>query len=107
MEADRIVRNDQAKAVASGGRIRPAEKLEPRRPMTMMVRPINNRGGHPPARKARDAQSPATQSAPRPSKRSIAARVATPRIMSSPAPAERSMTARQPNQATATQMAAR
>ena len=102
-----MARIDQPMAVAIGGRTRPAEKREPGRPMTMMARPINISGGHPPARNAREAQSPATQSAPRPSNRSMAARVATPRIMSRPATAERSMTARQPNQPTATQMAAR
>ena len=99
---------DQPMAVASGGRTRPAEKLEPGRPMTMMARPINNSGGHPPARKARDGPESRRPSR-RPGPAAGRSPPGSPRRGScrAPAPAERSMTARQPNQQTPTQMAAR
>ncbi len=93
-----MVVTDQAIAVTSGGSRSWGEKLEPRRPMRRTTSAIRARGGQPPARNARDAQSPAIQSEPRCKIRSIAPRMANPRIGSIPVPADRSMTARLPNQ---------
>lgn len=102
-----IVTADQRIAVTIGGRSRRREKVEPRRPITITTSPIMSRGGHPPARNARDAQSPAIASEPRVRRRSIVPSMASPRIMSRPAAADRSIRARLPNQQNPKKIAAR